>query len=143
MTSLKLQNWAIRWRTAWRFQIFLMAIHLFHFSFCTCCTKNCYVLHRKTMLCQQVNVSYRSYLAHQNYVSHKKICCGNKKSCDTQKERPKCWLNMFSVAQKRVTCRQKIVPVVYKYMLYWLKKFCVAQKILWCRTKIKFGVKCC
>ena len=46
---------------------------------------------------------------------------------------------MFSVAQKRNTYLQKIVPVVYKYMLNWLKRFCVAQKILWCCTKIKDG----
>ena len=47
---------------------------------------------------------------------------------------------MFSVAQKRNTCWQKIVPAVYKYMLYWLKTFCVARKIPWCSTKTKvFG----
>ena len=47
-----------------------------------------------------------------------------------------CWLIMFSVAQKRNTYLQRMVPVAYKYMLNWVKKFCVAQKILWCRTKI-------
>ena len=51
---------------------------------------------------------------------------------------------MFSVAQKMNTYLQKMVPVVYKCMLYWLKKFCVARKILWCRTKIKDSFhKCC
>ena len=54
-----------------------------------------------------------------------------------------CWLNMFSVAQKRNTCLQKMVPVAYKYMLNWLKRFCVARKILWCRTKIKDGTHKC
>ena len=47
---------------------------------------------------------------------------------------------MFSIAQKRNTCWQKIVPVVRKYMLHWLKKFCVARKILWCHKKVKAGV---
>ena len=44
-----------------------------------------------------------------NYVATKKIC-------DTQK-RDLCWLNIFSIGQKMNTCLQKIVPVVYKYML--------------------------
>ena len=58
--------------------------------------------------------------------------------CDTQK-RDSRWLNMFSVTQKRNTCRQKIIPVVYRYMLHWLKKFCVARKISWYHTKTKIG----
>ena len=108
-----------------------------------------YMLHKKcyiyTSCANKKNISNRSYVVQQNYVSYKKVCCGNEKNnfCDTQ-NRDSCWLYMFSVSQKRNTFFQKIVAAVYKYMLYWLKKFCVARKILWCRTKIKVGVlNCC
>ena len=81
--SLKLEIRARSCRTAWSFQIFLMATCLFLYSWCssyklctcctknvTCCTKKCYV--------NKKNISYRSYVAHRDYVSHKKLCCGNK-----------------------------------------------------------------
>ena len=46
--------------------------------------KPCYtqktVVSTKKILHMEVNV------AQQNYVSHKKICCGYKKNCDTQKK---------------------------------------------------------
>ena len=45
-----------------------------------------YMLHKKmlgvaqkTMQCRQENSSHGSYVAHQNYVSYKKVYCGNKK----------------------------------------------------------------
>ena len=45
---------------------------------------------QKTMFCQKKKKkknSHISYVAHQNYVSHKKIAnCANKKLCDFQKE---------------------------------------------------------
>ena len=50
-------------------------------------------------------------VAHQNYVRLKKIY-RKKKLCDTQKKTD------VSVAQKMNTYLQKLVPVVYKYMLY-------------------------
>ena len=129
-----------RWWTAWRFQIFLIATHLFFFIHdvlyahirlhkeILCCTKNCCV--------NKKNISHRSW------------CCANKIMWVTKNmlwrqkimwhpKEDSCWLNMFSVAQKRNTCLQKMVPVAYKYMLNWLKKFCVARKILWFVQKLK------
>ena len=78
----------------------------------TCCTEN-YVVTKG-------NISHRSYAAHQSYASHKKICCGNKKNKKNKMCHPKgrLMLTMFIVAKKRNTSWQKIVPVVYKYMLY-------------------------
>ena len=46
--------------------------------------KKCYVLHKK--ICQQENISYRSYVAHRDYVSHKKLCCGNKINYEAPKK---------------------------------------------------------
>ena len=70
-------------------------------------TKKCCVAQKtKKIFHIEVNV------AHQNYVSLKKIYSGNKKLCDTQKK------THVSVAQKMNTYLQKLVPVVYKYMLY-------------------------
>ena len=34
---------------------------------------------QKTILCQK-KISHRTYAAYENYVSHKKIFCGNKKN---------------------------------------------------------------
>ena len=110
----------------------ILYVHIRQHKKILCCTKN-YCVNRK-------NISHKVNVTQQNYVSHKKICCGNKKNYVTPKK-GSCWLNMFSVAQKRQTFFQKLVPVAY--MLNWLKKFCVARKILWCRTKIKDGVHKC
>ena len=63
-----------------------------------------------------------------------KIMWEQKKIYDTQK-RDSCWLIIFSIGQKMNTCWQKIVPVVYEYMLHW--------NILWCCTKIQVGVDKC
>ena len=135
-----------RWRTAWPFQIFLIATHLLLFIHdvlyahirlhkkILCCTKNCCV--NKTI------VSHRSWCCAIKLCGSQKNMLWRKKELWHLKE-DSCWLNMFSVAQKRNTCLQKMVPVAYKYMLNWLKKFCVARKILWCRTKIKDGVHKC
>ena len=80
-----------KWRTAWRFQIFLIATHLFLFIHdvlyahirqhkkILCCTKT--VVSTKKIFHIEVNV------AQQNYVSHKKICCGDKKRYVTPKRR--------------------------------------------------------
>ena len=95
-------------------------------------TKNL-VFHKK-LLCQQKKIfPIEINVAQQNYVSRKEICCGHKKNYVTPKRRliltreDSCWLNMFSVAQKRNTCLQKMAPDAYEYMLCWLKKFCVAR----------------
>ena len=65
-----------------------------------------------------------------------------RKICHTQ-WRDSCWLNLFSVANKRNTCWQKIVCVTYKYKVYWSNKLSVARKILWRRTKTTAGVHKC
>ena len=52
----------------------------------------------------------------QNYMSHKKICCGNNKNYVTPKEKRLMLTKMFSVEQKRNTSLQKVVLVAYKYM---------------------------
>ena len=88
------------------------------------CVAQTIVVSTKKMFHMKVNV------AQENYMSHKKICCGDKKELWHPKE-DSCCLNMFSVAQKRITCLQKMVTVAYKYMLNWLKMFRVAQKIPW------------
>ena len=67
------------------------------------------LLHVQRKLCVNKNVSYKSYVAQQNNVSHKKIVCGNQKRGSGR-------VNMFSAAQKRNTCRQKIIPIVCKYL---------------------------
>ena len=54
-------------------------------------------------------------VAQQNYMSHKKICCGNNKNYVTPKKRLML-TKMFSVVQKRNTSLQKVVLVAYKYM---------------------------
>ena len=120
--------------TSYLYREDVLCAHIRQHKKILCCTKSCCV--NKKIFHIEVNV------AQQNYVSHKKICCGDKKIMWHPKE-DSCWLNMFSVAQKRNPCLQKMVPVAYKYMLNWLKKFCVARKILWCRTKIKDGVHKC
>ena len=39
-----------------------------------------HIVFQKKQLCQQKKIiSHRINVAQQNYVSHKKICCGNKK----------------------------------------------------------------
>ena len=109
----------------------------FMLIFCTCSTKNFYVLHNQ-LCCVKKKNSQRNYVGHQNYVSH-------TKNMLWQQKKPKERLTLtkyVSVAQKRNTCRQKTVAVTYKYMSYWLKSF-VTQKILWCRAKIKVGVHEC
>ena len=103
-----------------------------------------YVLHKKLLRvalksCISKKIFHIEVTLCQNYVSHKKYVVGTEKIIS----HPKVRLNMFSVAQGRNTCWQKIVSVVYKYMLHWLKKFSVAQKIVWCRSKIKVGVHKC
>ena len=104
---------------AWCFQIFLMATHLFFFIHdvlyahirqhkkMLCSTKNCFV--NKKIFRIEVSVATKII-----WVTKK--CCGNKEIMWHPKE-DSCWLNMFSVAQKRNTYLQKMVPVVYKYML--------------------------
>lgn len=85
----------------------------------TCRTKNCCVLHTK--LCCV-------YVRHLNYVWFIKNTLWLQKIIWHSKD----WLNMFSVAQKRNTCWQKIVvPVVYKCILsvHWLGEFCIARKM--------------
>ena len=90
LISLKLENLGRRWGTAPRFQIFLMVTYLFihdvlyaHIRLDST-KKPCHaqktVVSTKKILHMEVNV------AQQNYVSQKKICCGYKKNCDTQKK---------------------------------------------------------
>ena len=97
--------------------------------------KRHYVLHKK-LCCANKNVFHIELLLHTKIMWVKKNSLWQQKRlCDTQKN--SCWLNMFSVAQKRIAWRQNIVSIVYKCMLHWLKKFCVARKLLWCHTKAK------
>ena len=131
----KARKSARRLRTAWHFQIFLMATHLFLFI------HDVLVLNKKLESTKKI-FHIEVNIVQQNYVHHKKICCGDKKIMWHLKE-DSCWLNMFSIAQKRNLCLQKMVTVAYKYMLNWLKKFCVTRKILWYCTKIKDGVHKC
>ena len=135
MISLKLENLARMWRIAWRFQIFLIATDLFLFirdavyahirqyKKILCCTNNCCV-HKKKCFIWKLTLRNKIMWATKKYVvaTKKKVWHPKQDSC---------CLNMFSVAQKRITCLQKMVPVAYKYMLNWLKMFRVAQKILW------------
>ena len=101
---------------------FMLTICLLFFSSLkevTCRTKNCCVLHKK--LCCV-------YVRHLNYVWFIKNTMWLQKIIWHSKD----WLNMFSVAQKRNTCWQKIVvPVVYKCILsvHWLGEFCIARKM--------------
>ena len=44
------------------------------------------VLDKKLWCVNKKNISQRSYVAHQNYGSHKRICCGNKKKYVTPKK---------------------------------------------------------
>ena len=75
-------------------------------------------------------------VAQKNVVSTKKMFDIEvnvaQQSCETQKNmlcmKEPCWLNMFSVTQKRNTCFKKMVPFACKYTLNSLKKFCVARK---------------
>ena len=55
-------------------------------------------------------------VAHQNHASHKKICCGKKKKNMWHPIEDSYWLNMFSVAQKRNTYLQRMVPVVWSFI---------------------------
>ena len=90
MISLKLENPARRWRTAWRFQIFLMGTHLFLYI-----NDVLYAhirQHKQTCVAQKTVASTKKKIFHievnvveQNYVSHK--CCGNKKDYVTPKRR--------------------------------------------------------
>ena len=81
-----------RWRVAWRFQIFLMATDLFLFTQMlfmltlgstkkSCIAQKTVVSTKKSMFHIEINV------AQQNYVSRKKICCGNKKYYVTPRKR--------------------------------------------------------
>ena len=143
LISLKLENLARRCRTTCRFQNFWMATNLFLFiqdvfyAQIRQRKKSC-VAQKTVMSTKKCSVNVMK----QSYESHKKICCGNKKITWHPTE-DSCWLNMFSVAQTRNTCLQKMVPAAYKYMFNWLKEFCVARKIIWCRTKIKDDVHKC
>ena len=81
---------------------------------------------QKTVMSTEKIFHIEVNVAPQNYVSHKEnMLWQQKKLRDTQKKK-----SLFSVAQNRNTCLQKMVPVAYKYMLNRLKKFCVARKIL-------------
>ena len=88
---LKLESRARRWRTTLRFQTFLMAAHLFLLIHEILYAHILYVLHKKLlriaqkMLWQKKKIRHRSYVAHQNCVSHKKICCDNNKNYVTHK----------------------------------------------------------
>ena len=64
LISLKQENLARRWRTAWRFQIFLMASHLFLFI---------------------RDVLYAHTRQHKKILCCTKSCCVNKKKYFTQK----------------------------------------------------------
>ena len=47
------------------------------------------VVLQKKLLCEQKKkIHIEVNVAHQNYVSYKKICCGNKKDYVTPKRRP-------------------------------------------------------
>ena len=93
------------------------------------------MLHKK-LCCVNKNIFHIELLLHTKIMWVKKNSLWQQKRLfDTQKNSR--WLNMFSVAQKRIAWWQNIVPIVYKCMLHWLKKFWVAQKILLCHTKTK------
>ena len=68
------------------FRILLITTHLIPLMFIlsTCCTRNCYVLHKKYVVLTKRYFT-NNYVTQQNYVSHEKICCGNKKNYVTSK----------------------------------------------------------
>ena len=94
---LKLGSVARIWRTEWCFQIFLMAIHLFlfihdvlyaHIRQHKKCVAQKSVMSTKKIFYIEVNV------AHQYYVSHKKICCGDEKKNMWHPKEDSRWLNV-------------------------------------------------
>ena len=91
LISPKLENLARMWRIAWRFQIFLMATDPFLFI-----RDVLYAhirQHKKSCVAQTTVVSTKKMfhmkviVAQQNYVSYKKMCCGNKKNYVTPNRR--------------------------------------------------------
>ena len=76
--------------------------------------KSCVAL--KTVVSTKKIFHIEVNVAQQNYMSHKKICCGNNKNYVTPKEKRLMLTKMFSVEQKRNTSLQKVVLVAYKYM---------------------------
>ena len=85
----------------------------------------------KQLLCQQKKCFTWKLLLRNKIMWATKKCVVATKKIMRHPTEDSCCLNMFSVAQKRITCLQKMIPVAYKYMLNWLKMLCVAQKILW------------
>ena len=86
MIFLKLENLARRWGTASRFQNFLMATHLFLFMLTLGSTKKSCIA-QKTVVSTKKIFQIEVNVVQQNYISHRKICCCNKKElCGTQKK---------------------------------------------------------
>ena len=73
------------------------------------------MLHKKLLCQQKKNFQIEINIAHQNYLSHNDICCGNKKIM-TPKRRLML-LNMFSVAQKR--------NIYKKWFLLYVNTCCI------------------
>ena len=135
-----------RWRTAWRFQIFLIATHLFLFIHdvlyahirlhkkILCCTKT--VVSTKKIFHIEVNV------AQQNYVSHKKICCGDKKRYVTPKRRLMLTKYVSCCTEKEYVFTKNDSCCMWIY-IELIKKVLCRTKILWCGTNIEDGVHKC
>ena len=91
--SLKLENRARRWRTAWCFKFFLntsrfaffiddsfMLSFRLHFFFLI------YALHTKPCCANKKIISYKNYAVYQNYVRHKKHFMATKNFLSLPKE---------------------------------------------------------
>ena len=97
-----------------------------------------YMLHKKmllvaqkALLCQQKNISYRSYAAHQNYVSHRKISYGNKKQIVTSKSEThltKCLVLHRKGIHVGKNCSCDVCCMYYKRFVSQKKYFDVIQK---------------
>ena len=97
-----------------------------------------YMLHKKmllvaqkALLCQQKNISHRSYAAHQNYVSHRKISYGNKKKIVTSKREThltKCLVLHRKGIHVGKYCSYYICCMYYKRFCPKKKYFDVIQK---------------
>ena len=89
----------------------------------TCCTKS-FVVSTK-------NISDRSYAAHQNYVSHRKISYGNKKQIVTSKSEThltKCLVLHRKGIHVGKNCSCDICCMYYKRFVSQKKYFDVIQK---------------
>ena len=107
----------------------LLSWHCFCSHSVTCCTKN-YVVWTEIIF-------HIEFMLHTEIMWVKKMCFGNIKNYVTPKREVHVDEICLMFHRKGIHFDKKIVPVVYKYILYWLKKFCVARKYFDVVQKLK------